>query len=810
MLDRWRVLDLTGVQGEVGPYVLADLGAEVIRLVPPPAPVDPGRRSRDGGTDREHAYNANKSTAALTGDPDVDRSIVAGLVAGADLVFDAGPPGTLADLGLDRDELTAVNPRIVSVLVTPFGATGPRAEQPASELTIAALGGPVHLQGTRDRAPVQISVPQVWRHAGVEAAVAALIAHRRMTITGEAQFVDVSAQSVMTWTLLNAMEAYEIQGRDFQRNGSILHLSLPVQLRLDAADGHVVCVPTGRTMRYVLPWLIEDGIVGPEWAETDWELYDHRVIQGEPVAHTLTEVMEAIGELCRRYSRRELFLRGLDLGASLAPLNTLDDLLRFDHLAARRFWTTPDGAADATPSVLEGGPARRPGAFCRLDGARPAVERGRPIGPGPTVDGVDGARWTAPGRSAESPGRDGGGLPLEGLVVVDFSWIGVGPITAKCLADHGATVIRVESENRIDGLRRQPPYKNGEAGTNRSNFYGTFNTSKLGIELDLKSPAGLEVARRLVEGADVVVESFTPGTIDRLGLGYDAMVEANPALVMVSTSLLGEGSDVSRMAGYGYHAAAVAGFQGLVGWPDLPPDGPWLAYTDTIGPRFLATAVLAALDRRDRTGQGCHIEGAQLEMALQFLAPELSAYQRTGQLPPRRGNRSADVAPQGVYPVAGDDRWLAISVADDGAWARLVEVLGGPAWAADPELCTVAGRQAAHDLIDDELARWTAGRDGPATESLLAANGIAAGMVQASEQLLDDPQYRHRGFYRYLEHSEVGTVPYAGHQYRIDGYDHGPRRAAPCLGEHTYEVLTDICGYDSDEIADLAARGAMG
>ena len=369
--------------------------------------------------------------------------------------------------------------------------------------------------------------------------------------------------------------------------------------------------------------------------------------------------------------------------------------------------------------------------------------------------------------------------------------------------------MRIESENRIDGLRHQPPYYGAEPGIDRSNFFGTFNTSKKSIALDLKTEAGRAVAWRLGGWADVVVESFTPGTIDRLGLGYDALRSANPGLVMVSTSLLGEGSSASIMAGYGYHAAAVAGFQNLVGWPDLPPDGPWIAYTDTIGPRFITAALLAALDHRDRTGEGCHLEAAQLEVALQFLAPELATFQREGVEPPRRGNRDALFAPQGAYPTRGDDQWLAISIVDDDAWARLVELLGRPSWATESALSTSAGRHAAHDRIDAELGAWTATRDGPETERLLAGAGIAAGVVQSSRQLSCDPQYRHRGFYRYLEHSEVGTVPYAGHQYRIDGYDHGPRTAAPCLGEHTYEVLTDLLGMSPDEVAELAMTGAL-
>ena len=802
LLAGWTVLDLTDHRGDLGPYVLADLGADVVKVEPPG-----GCPTRHGGPSAFHfaAYNSNKRLVELSGDPDHDQATVLGLAAGADVVFDSGPPGRLAALGITDDDLAAANPTVVRVLVTPFGADGPRADQPASELTVAALGGPMRLQGTAERAPVHFSVPQAWRHTGAEAAVAALVAHQRMLGTGQPQWVDVSAQAAMTWTMLNTMEAHAIQGFDVQRNGSRLSLAITVQLRLDAADGWAVGVPTARLASPLLPWLIEEGIVDAGWADFDWATYDHRAISGRPTEVPMEEVTGAVLELCRRHTRQELFERGLSLGTTVAPLNDVADLLAFDHLDARSFWH----------SVGEGGRAaagvRFPGAFTRIDDERPTVTRGWP-GPAAvaTAKPADIVRRNSAERSLDARKRAAtDDLPLAGLKVVDFSWIGVGPITAKALADHGATVIRVESERRIDGLRLQPPYKDGVPGLNRSNFFGAFNTSKLGLALDLKNPAGLGVARQLIDWADVVLESFTPGTFAGLGLGYDVVSADHRDLIMLSTSLLGPGSHVSGTAGYGYHAAAIAGFQGLVGWPDLPPDGPYLAYTDTIAPRFLATTVLAALERRRRTGQGCLIEAAQLEIALQLLAPELLSYQATGELPPRRGNRAPDVAPQGAYPTRGDDQWLAITVPDDRAWSCLVDLMGRPAWAADPALTTVGGRQAAHDEIDDHLARWTADQDGPTLEQRLAEAGIPAGVVQASSQLATDPQYVHRGFYRHLEHAEVGVIPYAGHQYHIRGYDHGPRTAAPCLGQHTWEVLTEILGLSADEVAELAAAGAL-
>lgn len=776
------VLDLCDERGEVAAYLLADLGAHVVKPVPPDVT----------DSDRFRAYNTNKQLLFLTGVGNDDRAAVLSQVETSDVVFVSAPDGLAEQLSLRHEDFVAVNPTIVTVVVSPFGVDGPRADQPASELTIGALGGIVRIQGTPERAPVQFSIPQVWRHAGAEAAVGAMVGLRRSEQSGDAQFVDVSAQAAATWTMLNAMEASAIQGYDFERAGSILPLALPVRILLEAADGYVITVPTGRIAGSLHGWLQDEGLTDERWEGVDWATFDHRVISGEPTELPIEAVSNAIIELCRRYRRQELFDRGLTLGVTLAPVNSFDDLLSFEHFPARQFWESGETAIG--PEVH-----RIPGAFYRIDEQRPVVARGLAGAQTPP-------RPTAPSIADEPPE-----LPFTGLKVLDFSWIGVGPITAKAFADHGATVIRVESETRLDGLRRQTPFKDDEFGFDRSHFFGTFNSSKYGVTLDLKNPAGIEIAKRMAAWADVVIESFTPGSIDRLGLGYEQLKEINPSVIMVSTSLLGKGSPYEAMGGYGYHASAVTGFYDLVGWPDLPPDGPWVAYTDTIAPRFITPTIMAALRRRDRDpdGVGCHIDVAQAETALQFMVPELIEYQRKGKAPGRLGNRSREFAPQGVYPCQGTQGWLALTIADDQQWQRLVAVLDHPVWATDPSLANAAGRHAAHDTIDEHLSQWTARHEPAVLEALLREAGIPAGMLSASSDLLEDPQYRHRNFYRWHEHSVMGEVPYAGHQYRVRGYDSGPRFAAPTLGEHTFEVLTDIIGLTPDEVAEAAIADAL-
>ncbi|GIW16440.1 MAG: hypothetical protein KatS3mg063_2293 [Tepidiforma sp.] len=292
--------------------------------------------------------------------------------------------------------------------------------------------------------------------------------------------------------------------------------------------------------------------------------------------------------------------------------------------------------------------------------------------------------------------------------------------------------------------------------------------------------------------------------MDELGLGYEAAKALNPDVMYVSTCLMGQTGPAAPMAGYGNHAAAISGFYEVTGWDDRPPSGPFTAYTDTIAPRFLATAVMAAVDRWKRTGEGCRIEQAQMEAALHFLAKELVEYQVNGRVPRRAGNADPAMAPHGALPVAGTDEWIAIAVEDDAAWARLAALIG-EAWAQEDRWRTLAGRLAGREELERLLAGWTAPQDGMALVERLQQAGIAAGFVKRSSDLLADPQLAHRRFFHPLQHPEMGEVPYEGHQFIISGYQSGPRRPAPCLGEHSMEVLLEVLGLDEEEVARLAA-----
>ncbi len=816
LLSPYRVLDLTDVRGQIAGMILGDLGADVIRVEPPGGsdarraePLLESEPSLDPELDRSlsfAAFNRNKRSVELDFATEAGRENFLRLVAGADFVLDSGPPSLLDEAGLDFETLLEANPEIVHVRTTPFGSDGPRADLPASDLTIAALGGPVSLQGDHDRAPVRLGIPQVWRQAGAEAAVAAMIGHARVRTTGCGVFVDVSAQSAMTWTMLNGMTASAIQGRDYERDGASLQIG-PAGFPLchECKDGHVIVLCLGGLLAKLAPWMLEAGTIDEEWlAREDWTTYDYRIYRGGEFGIAQDELIATFRRFFATKTKRELFMPGLEIGATIAPVLTLDELQTFPQLVEREYFIDAE--------LPSGASVRAPGAFARLSHAPFAMRY-----PAPRLGEHSEEVLEELERSPRKriPLRTDGAtptqseFPLEGLKVADFSWVGVGPISGKTLADHGANVIRIESATRADNLRTAGPFKDDESGWNRSHFYGEFNTSKRSLALDLKHERAMEITDRLLGWADVILESFTPGAVDRLGIGYERARAKNPGIVMVSTCLMGQTGPIASMAGYGYHAAGVAGFFDLAGWADRAPIGPWNAYTDTIAPRFLVTTVLAALDHKRRTGQGQYIDLGQMEASLHFLAPEIMARQATGEAIARNGNRTPHHAPEGVYPCMGEDEWCAIAIETDDQWQRFRHALGDPEWSRDSELASTAGRIAAHDPLDSKIAEWTRTRKPQEVMGQLMEAGVPAGHVQRSRDLLTDPQLRHRGFHRELDHAEVGPIPYSGHQFRVSGYDNGPRFAAPLLGGDSFEILEGDLGLNAAEIADLMADGVI-
>jgi crotonobetainyl-CoA:carnitine CoA-transferase CaiB-like acyl-CoA transferase len=399
---------------------------------------------------------------------------------------------------------------------------------------------------------------------------------------------------------------------------------------------------------------------------------------------------------------------------------------------------------------------------------------------------------------------------LADVKVLDLMWAIAGPAATRVLADYGATVVRIESTTRTDICRTVAPYRDLPPGPESAVLFHNVNTGKHMMTLELGNPAGREVLLDLVRWADVVTEAYSAGTMRSLGLDYEALRAVNPGLIMFSTCLMGQTGPLATYAGFGNLAASLTGFGNLCGWPDRPPAGPFGAYTDYVAPRFGLAAILAALDHRRRTGEGQHIDLAQGEAAIHFLAPAMLDYTVNGRIDEAVGNDDSEAAPHGVYPAAGDDRWVAIAVRDDAAFATLARLMEQPALATDPRFATADARRAERAALDAIVSAWTRAQDPFALETAQQAAGIAAGVCANSADLLADPQLVHREHVRQLEHPTYGTTPVEGTRFRLSRTPATIGGAAPTLGRDNQWVLETILGYDEARITELVIAGALG
>jgi benzylsuccinate CoA-transferase BbsF subunit len=402
-------------------------------------------------------------------------------------------------------------------------------------------------------------------------------------------------------------------------------------------------------------------------------------------------------------------------------------------------------------------------------------------------------------------------LPLSGIRVADFSWVGAGPFLTKPLADHGADVVKIESRTRVDPIRSMAPFRDGIKGVERSGYFANRNTSKRSICLDLKHPAGRELALRLIEVSDVVVNNFSPGTMDRLGLGYDDARAVRPDVVYLEMPMLGNEGPHRDCRGYGLTIAAAGGLVGLTGYPDRPPLGTGTNYPDHVpNPLHGVIAVLAALRKRRRTGRGEYIELAQLESTVNAIGPALVAA-AAGETVERAGNDDELAAPHGVYPCAGADRWCAVAVFDDAQWSATRAIIGNAEWDRHPDLATADGRRRSRRLLDELLGEATRGWDADDLADALTARGVPASAVLDADDLLNrDPQLRARGHWVRLDHEVMGPSVYDGIPYRLSATPGRLRSAAPLLGADSREVCTGLLGLSDDAYDALALEGTVG
>jgi benzylsuccinate CoA-transferase BbsF subunit len=390
--------------------------------------------------------------------------------------------------------------------------------------------------------------------------------------------------------------------------------------------------------------------------------------------------------------------------------------------------------------------------------------------------------------------------PLDGTRVLDFTWVVAGPVTTRILADLGADVIKVERRGSID------------FGDRRGGLSGTLMRGKRSIVLNLDDPRALDIARRLAAVSDVVVDNFSARVMTNLGLDYEALRKVKPDVICVRMTGFGlTGPDRDHVS-YGPTLQALTGYTLLMAEPDGPPAGFGYSYSDLAGGNLGSLAVLAALWHRRRTGRGQLVDLSQLEAVASLVGPTLLARALDGatSIPTGNASQEAPGAPHGVYPCAGDDRWIAITIFTDEDWERFATALGRPAWTHDARFATVARRIRHAAELDRLVADWTRSRDAAETMRILQDAGVAAGIVADAEDLCArDPQLAARGHFVDVPTSEGRTVRIDGPPYVLSDTPAAVGGPGPLLGEHTDEVLSSRLGMSAEDIRMLRADGVV-
>src|SRR5258706_5930832 len=543
------------------------------------------------------------------------------------------------------------------------------------------------------------------------------------------------------------------------------------------------------SLRAITQLMIDNGMDAPAWTERDWTRFN----PNETSDAELRALEGPLAELFARYEMAEIFEIACAKNLMIAPANTAREIYTSSQLAAREMFAPLDG--------LAGFPTRFAAVTSGDGEAAPIAARSG----APELDATVPVSWS-PRPGAAATGR---GAAWAGLKLVEFGSGAAGPIATRYSADHGATVVKIESRSRPDFLRIYALGPGNPHGLEGSPLFNALNTGKRSITLDLKDAKGIEIAKRLMFWADAVLENFAPKAMRGFGLDYQTLSAERPALVMVWSCMNGQPGPPRDYPGFGAQGSALSCFNPLTGWPDCEPMGPSGTTTDSLSRRFSATAIAAGVLYRRRTGRGVYVDVSQVENALYTLSPFLLDYAVNGHTIVRNGNRSPLAAPHGAFPCRAEgevgDRWVAIAIWSDAEWARLADMLGG----ADPSLATAQARLAREDEAERVGAAWTRERTRAAVAAQLQSAGIEAVPVLDFADLNADPQLAHRGHFVELAHPVLGQCLYERNGFRLDDAPSGYPHATPTLGQHTESVLIELLGLAADEVDALREAGAL-
>lgn len=763
-----RVLDLASHVAPSAGYFLALLGAEVVEVVEPAAGDDWPRLAFAGG----------KVRVAHPGDAGL-----AQLAARADVLLEA----TLTPR--DHRWLEGVETPVV-VRITPFGLTGPFADYTISEWVAQAAGGLAYNTGDPEFPPVQLGAPIATTMAGVHAATAVSLA----CVGGRLvpQVIDISLQEVVSNLMFQSVSAAAIEKKPAPRNPQNMP-GAQRRVRWQCKDGVVVWnlwagPGWGRKNLPLIEWMNEHGM-GEELKAVPWEQVSMATLEQEQ----LDKWEEQFAEFFLRFTKAELFKEAARRRILLYPVFDVDDILADEQLRARdalREQSLPDGR---TFRFL-GQPFRSRSTSLSV-----------PVEVRPVADALPPGTWEAE-RVPQAPSPAVPAPPLAGIRVLDFSWVVAGPIATKFLGMLGADVVKIETRKRPDASRMTGPFPLGKPSMDGSALFANVSACKRSLGLDIRHERARDLLLRMVERADVVVENFTAGVLERLGLDFETLRQRNPRVILLRMSLQGQTGPRAQQPGIGNNLQAISGIDELTGFPEAEGMGPTTLLPDFTGYPFGIISVVAALIGRDRRGVADEIDLSQYEALLTVLQPMLAEHQLSGAPLSRQGNWSAAYLWQATLPTAGNDSWVAVSIPSIKEWNALVELTP----AATRDALQVIGTPTRENdaQVLEALSTWTSGQASADLAQLLQAAGIPAFTVATGWDLLNDEQLRWREHYAFPDHPTVGKMPVDRLPFRSTAIEM-VTKAAPPYAVDSPQVLEDWLGDTGEQFAELVEAGAI-
>lgn len=852
MLHGIRVVEFADELGEYCGLLLAGLGAEVIKVEGREG--SPTRRIGPFAGDAPDperslffwAYNRGKRSVVLDLAEPQDRSAVRDLLASADVLLDATEGSLSGRIGLTRS-LGDEFPALIHARISPFGETGPWKDFKGSDLVHLALGGVMmncgydrRADGSYDTPPI---APQVWHAyhiAGEQMAVAVVAALMHRLRTGQGQALSCAVHEavaknteldVMSWVMRRAPLFRQTSRHAVESPSPVPNISTTRDKRWNMTWG-----VSARDKAKLVPFLNRYGMAGDLTPPpVDADLTARSTPGSSEMDEESVRTLKAIQNFVGAYDYANLPWREAQhAGLLWAPVrkpheNALDEhwLLRrtfsdVEHVDLGRTFRYPTSKWLSTATAWQVG-ERAPHLGENTEEIIASKRR---------ASAHSSAKMRIRSVSTSSPVVSTRGRPfaLQGVRILDFSWFLASAGGTRILAALGAESIKVEwKENPDTRLAAMAPVGGRAAreaatgpipGVSDPDMGGQFNNKnagKRGMSLNIRHPKGLAIAKALVRECDVVAEGFSPGVLERLGLGYDVQKSIKPDIIYVQQSGMGGFGSYGRFRTVGPVAASFAGSTEMSGLPDpMPPAGWGYSYLDWIGAYSFALAIVGALYHRERTGEGQCIDSSQCEAGIFQTATAVLDWSVNGREWSRYGNRSPykPAAPHGAYRCAGDDRWIAIACFDEAEWAAFLRVSELSALAFDPRFQTLASRLAHQDALDELVGAWTSSKDAYACMYALQAAGVPAGVCQTAADRCDrDPQLRELEWLTEVTGTKIGRWPvveFPVKMSRTPAYSGGViDRGAPCYGEDNEHVLTRILGYSAAEVEALKDEGVL-